>query len=114
MENTVMTTETIIAHTIFSLDLVSPINVKEELDFVKLYPLIQKTFLNITEEGIRAFKRSFKHISEEGFISTWHDHVDDVPKNGYMLIIQDGYDKTFGGDTPEENCRWQYNELFTL
>ena len=109
-----MTTETIIAHAIFSLDLVSPINVKEELDFVKLYPLIQKTFLNITEEGIRAFKRSFKHISEEGYITTWYDHLDDIPTSGFILVTENGYRKEFGVDTPEECCRWQYNELYIL
>jgi hypothetical protein len=114
METQVMTIETLKAHVTFSLDLVSPIYVREDLNFRKWYPSLQKTFLSIDDESINAFKRVFKHITEEGYISTWHDHVDDVPTSGFMLIIQDGYDKTFGVDTPEECCRWQYNELFTL
>ena len=113
MENTVMTTDQLVNHIVWSLDLVSPVNVRD-LNFGEWYPTLQKTFLNLTEEGISASTRSFKHITEEGYISTWYDHLDDVPTSGYMLIIQDGYDKTFGISTPEECCRWQYNELYIL
>ena len=115
MENTVekMEMSTLKAHIVWSLDLVSPVNVVD-LNFGEWYPNLQKTFLNLTEKSISASTKKFKHITEEGYISTWHDHVDDVPTSGYMLVIQDGYYKTFGVETPEECCRWQYNELFIL
>ena len=115
MENTLVKAEEMIAHIEWSLDLRGPIYVRDvTFNFRECYPTLQKTFLNITEDGISAFTRKFKHISEEGYITTWYDHLDDVPTSGYMLVIQDGYDKIFGDDTSEEYCRWQHNVLYIL
>jgi hypothetical protein len=113
MENTlVKTTEEIVNHVAWSLDLRSPIHVREE-SFQKWYPLYGNYSI-VNEHVVHATQNSFKHISEEGFISIWHDHVDPIPTTGFILVIEEGYRKEFGGDTPEENCRWQLNELYIL
>lgn len=107
-----MTTEQLVNHIQWSLDLVSPIQVREE-SFDKWYPLYGSRSM-VNEYLVHATEVSFKHVTEEGHISTWHDHVDEIPTTGFILVTEDGYRKEFGVDTPEECCRWQYNELYIL
>ena len=109
MEAQVMNQTELISHVEWSLDLKSPIQVREE-SFKRWYPLYGCRSI-VNEYIIHATECSFKHITPEGFISTWYDHVDPMPTSGYILVIEEGYRKEFCDDTEE---RWQLSELYIL
>jgi hypothetical protein len=110
MENTVMNQTELISHVEWSLDLKTPIILRDE-SFEKWYPLYGCQAI-VNEHVVHATECSFKHITEEGFISTWYDHVDPMPTSGFILVIEEGYRKEFGVNGSEE--RWQLNELYSL
>ena len=89
----VMNQSELISHISWSLDLTSPIQVREE-SFKRWYPLYGCRSI-VNEYIIHATECSFKHITPEGFISTWYDHVDPMPTSGYILVIEEGYRKEF-------------------
>ena len=111
METQVMTTDQLVNHIQWSLDLVSPIQVREGESFEKWYPLYGSRSM-VNEYLVHATQNYFKHITEEGHISTWYDHVDPIPTTGYILVTEEGYKKEFGVNGSEN--RWQYNELYVL
>ena len=110
MESTVMSIENLINHVEWSLDLKSSILVKKGESFEKWYPLFGCQAI-VNEHIVHATECSFKHITEEGHISTWYDHMDPMPTSGYILVIEEGYRKEFGNGSEE---RWQSNELYIL
>lgn len=105
----VMPVNEIVAHISWSLDLTSPIQVREE-NFDRWYPLYANHAI-VNEHVVHANQNYFKHITPEGFISTWYEHVDPIPTSGYILVIEEGYRKEFGNGSEE---RWQSTELYIL
>ena len=110
MEAQVMNQAELISHVEWSLDLKSPIQVREGESFERWYPLYGCRSM-VNEYVVHATQCSFKHITPEGFISTWYDHVDPIPTSGYILVIEEGYKKEFGNGSEE---RWQSTELYSL
>ena len=111
MEAQVMSMQDLINHVEWSLDLKSSILVKKGESFEKWYPLYANHAI-VNEHVVHANQNYFKHVTPEGFISTWYEHVDPIPTSGYILVIEEGYRKEFGVNGSEE--RWQSTELYIL
>jgi hypothetical protein len=105
MENTIMSVAQLVDHVMWSLDITSEIEVREDAFDASHHT----DFLALDSEDIHAHKVTFKEVSPEGFISSWYR---DYPfTKGYILVTERVYRKDFytGEETFEE-----FNKLFRV
>lgn len=108
MENTlVKTTEEMIAHIEWSLDIEHPIQYMEEGNIFHHRDLLKNEII-VEDDLVKARKITLWSVSEEGFLLKLDQLVAITPSMEYILVQDKGYTKW--GDNSED--RWNHFYLF--